>query len=133
MVELLVTLGCYLYSARKVDNTGYSYLISYAHNLKNYILIAMNVVIGVYCSRWRTMASRETILFYLSRSIVSFLRGCNRFNSSSLVNFYLNFSLSCTNRTSHTFLFSYYRIVIRVSFRIPIAWIFILSLNQNLT
>ena len=55
--------GCYLYSARKVDNTGYSSLISNAHNLNNYILIIMNVVIGVYCSRWRTMASRETILF----------------------------------------------------------------------
>ena len=24
----------------------------------------MNVVIGVYCYRWRTMASRETTLFY---------------------------------------------------------------------
>ena len=56
--------GCYLYSARKVDNTGYSSLISNAHNLKNYILITMNVVICVYCARWRTMASQETILFY---------------------------------------------------------------------
>ena len=34
--------GCYLYSARKVDNTGYSYLISKAHKLKKYILITMN-------------------------------------------------------------------------------------------
>ena len=66
-MELLVPLGCYLYSARQVDNTGYSSLISNAHNLKNYILITMNVVIGVYCSRWRTMASRETILFYIDK------------------------------------------------------------------
>ena len=33
---------CYLYSARKVDNTGYSSLISNAHKLKKYILITMN-------------------------------------------------------------------------------------------
>ena len=75
-MELLVPLGCYLYSARKVDNTGYSSLISNAHNLKNYILIIMNVVIGVYCSRWRTMASRETILLYhqpICTTVVSFL------------------------------------------------------------
>ena len=46
-MELLVPLGYYLYSARKVDNTGYSSLISNAHNLKNCILVTMNVVIGV--------------------------------------------------------------------------------------
>ena len=63
-MEILVPLGCYLYSARKVDNTGYSSLISNAHNLKNYILITMTVVIGVYCSRWRNMALQETVLFY---------------------------------------------------------------------
>ena len=34
--------GCYLYSAMKVDNTGYSSLISNAHKLKKYILITMN-------------------------------------------------------------------------------------------
>ena len=34
--------GCYLYSARKVDNTGYSSLKSNAHKLKKYILITMN-------------------------------------------------------------------------------------------
>ena len=33
-MELLVPLGCYLYSARKVDNTGYSSLISNAHNFE---------------------------------------------------------------------------------------------------
>ena len=38
--------GCYLYSTRKVDNTGYSALISNAHKLKKYILITMN-----YCNR----------------------------------------------------------------------------------
>ena len=70
-MELLVPLGCYLYSARKVDNTGYSYMIINAHNLKNYILITMNIVIGVYCSRWRTMASRETIVFYTNEVLVS--------------------------------------------------------------
>ena len=46
-MELLVPLGCYLYSARKVDNTGYSSLISNSHHLKNYILVTMNVVKGV--------------------------------------------------------------------------------------
>ena len=54
-MELLVPLGCYLYSARKVDNTGYSSLISNAHNLKNYILVTMNDVIGVIApvgGRW---------------------------------------------------------------------------------
>ena len=47
--------GCYLYSARKVDNTGYSSLISNAHNLKNCILVTMNVVIGAIApvgGRW---------------------------------------------------------------------------------
>ena len=34
--------GCYLYSTRKVDNTGYSSLISNAHKLKKYVLITMN-------------------------------------------------------------------------------------------
>ena len=34
--------GCYLYCARKVDNTGYSSLIINAHKLKKYILITMN-------------------------------------------------------------------------------------------
>ena len=34
--------GRYLYSARKLDNTGYSYLISNAYKLKKYILITMN-------------------------------------------------------------------------------------------
>ena len=34
--------GCYLYSTSKVDNTGYSSLISNAHKLKKYILITMN-------------------------------------------------------------------------------------------
>ena len=38
--------GCYLYSARKLDNTGYSSLISNAHKLKKYILITMN-----FCNR----------------------------------------------------------------------------------
>ena len=38
--------GCYLYSTRKVDNTGYSSLISNAHKLKKYILITMN-----FCNR----------------------------------------------------------------------------------
>ena len=66
------TFGCYLYSTRKVENTDYSSLISNAHHLKNYILITMNVVIGVYCSRWRTMASREAILFYLHEVLVIF-------------------------------------------------------------
>ena len=33
---------CYLYTARKVDNTGYSSLISNAHKLNKYILITMN-------------------------------------------------------------------------------------------
>ena len=47
-MELLVPLGCYLYNDRKVDNTGYSSLISNAHNLKNYILNTKNVVKGVY-------------------------------------------------------------------------------------
>ena len=69
MVELLVPLGCYLYSARKVDNTGYSSLISNAHKLKKYVLITINVVIGDYCSRWRTTASRETMLFYYYCSV----------------------------------------------------------------
>ena len=41
-MELLVPLGCYLYSARKVDNAGYSSLISNAHKLKKYILITMD-------------------------------------------------------------------------------------------
>ena len=41
-MELLVPLGCYLYSARKVDNTGYNSLISNAYKLKKYILITMN-------------------------------------------------------------------------------------------
>ena len=36
------SFGFYLYSARKVDNTGYSYLISNAYKLKKYILITMN-------------------------------------------------------------------------------------------
>ena len=36
------TFGCYLYSARKVGNTGYSSLISNYHKLKKYILITMN-------------------------------------------------------------------------------------------
>ena len=55
LVELLVPLVCYLYSARKVDNTGYSSLISNAHNLKNYILVTMNAVIGAIApvgGRW---------------------------------------------------------------------------------
>ena len=34
--------GYYLYSTRKVDNTGYTSLISNAHKLKKYILITMN-------------------------------------------------------------------------------------------
>ena len=34
--------GCYLYSTKKVDNTGYSSLISNAHNLKKSILITMD-------------------------------------------------------------------------------------------
>ena len=33
---------CYLYSARKVDNTGYSSLISNAYKLNKYIVITMN-------------------------------------------------------------------------------------------
>ena len=33
---------CYLYSTRKVENTGYSSLISNAHKLKKYILITMD-------------------------------------------------------------------------------------------
>ena len=41
-MELLVTLGCCLYSARKVYNTGYSSLISNAHKLNKYVLITMN-------------------------------------------------------------------------------------------
>ena len=41
-MELLVPLGCYLYSSRKVDNKGYSSLISNAHKLKKYILITMD-------------------------------------------------------------------------------------------
>ena len=36
------SFGCYLYSASKVDNTGYISLISNAHKLKKYILITMN-------------------------------------------------------------------------------------------
>ena len=41
-MELLAPLGCYLYSAKKVDNTGYSSLISDAYKLKKYILITMD-------------------------------------------------------------------------------------------
>ena len=36
------TFGCDLHITSKVDNTGYSYLISNAHKLKKYILITMH-------------------------------------------------------------------------------------------
>ena len=62
VTKLLVPLGCYLYSARKVDNTGYSSLISNAHKLKKYILINMNGCNRQLLLPSRTMASRETIL-----------------------------------------------------------------------
>ena len=35
-------IGCYLYSTRKFDNTGYSSLMSSAHKLKKYIWITMD-------------------------------------------------------------------------------------------
>ena len=66
--------GCYLYSARKVDNTGYSSLISYAHKLKKYIWITMNC-----CNRRLLLPLEEDdlmgdniILVYQTHSLIGY-------------------------------------------------------------
>ena len=73
-MELLVPLGCSLYSARKVDNTGYNSLISNAHKLKKYILITMN------CCNRRLLLPLENdgltgdniILVYQTHSLIGY-------------------------------------------------------------
>ena len=65
---------CYLYSTRKVDNTGYSSLISNAHKLKKYILITMNC-----CNRRlllpledNGLTGDDIILVYQTHSLIGY-------------------------------------------------------------
>ena len=49
--------GCYLYSTKKVDHTGYISLISNAHKLKKYILITMDC-----CNRLLLLPLEDDVL-----------------------------------------------------------------------
>ena len=85
----------------------------------------VSILYGYIVAVTQNILSLNIIFFKLENTIRHcYRRYWNRKWERSLVNLCFYFSLSCTNRKSCTFLFRYDRIVIHVTFQIPVVWIF---------